>query len=360
MAVDPRKKFLTEVEHRLGKVKGRVASKKRPKGEVTDTIPTGLDVLDHFVIGDGGYPCRRMIEIASDEGLGKSTLLIQGIVEAQRAGYNTALFETENRLSRARLEALGVDLDYLVIGEPPYLEALLSDVEDMITAAKVSKTPTLLGWDSLAACPTEKEVKEGLIGKAAVADRARILSRAIRTLSEKVATSNVALVIVNQLRTDIKETFGNPLKSVGGKALQYYATVRLLLMGGKAVKKGGHMIGKAPIITTHKNLAVDPFRKARCFMVFREGWSNDRSLLEFGKDQGVVEEGAHMSAANLERIREVADLAEWDPLKFDEIIAKLDGIDDEPKPKPAKKATKKKAAKKKTTKKKAAKKRVSK
>lgn len=355
--VDPRKKFLAEVESRLGKVKGRVASKKRPRGEVTDTISTGLDVLDHYVIGDGGYPCRRMTEIASDEGLGKSTLLMQGFAEAQRAEANTVYFETENRLSRKRLEAMHVDLDRLVIVEPPYLEALLSDIEDVINAAKVTKIPTMIGWDSLAACPTEKEVKEGLVGKAAVADRARMLSRAIRTLSEKVASSNVALVIVNQLRTDIKETFGNPLKSVGGKALQYYATVRLLAMGGKAIKKGTHMIGKAPIITTHKNLAVDPFRRARCFMLFREGWHNDRTLLEFGKDQGVISDDEHMSAANLERIREVCDLAEWDALKFDEIVAKLDGIDSEPAPKPA---AKKPAAKKKTDKKKTAKKRATK
>ncbi len=352
---DPRTKFLAEVEKRLGKTKARVASKKRPRGEVTDVIPTGLEVLDSHVVGGGGYPCRRMIEIASDEGLGKTSLLIKAIVEAQRLGYNTSLFETENRLSRARLEALGVDLDWLVINEPPYLEALLADMEDMINAAKLSKVPTLLGWDTLAACPTEKEVKEGLIGKAAVADRARILSRAIRVLAEKVATANVALVIVNQLRTDIKETFGNPLKSVGGKALQYFATVRLLLMGGTAVKKGGHMIGKAPIITTHKNLAVDPFRRARCFLVFRDGWSNDRSLLEFGRDQGVVGDDAPMSAANLERIREVLDLAEWDVFKIDEIVARLypDEDDDDDESKPKKKEAKKKPAKKKPAKKKA-------
>lgn len=350
---DPQKAFFSELEKRLGKLKARPASKKRPKGEVTDVIPTGLEVLDHYLLGGGGWPCRRMIEVASDEGLGKSSLLYAGFAEAQKLGFNTYYAETENRLDRSRMEALGVDLDRIGLGEPPYLEALLEDLEGVIDAAKLSKNPTMLGWDSLAACPTEKEVKEGLIGKAAVADRARILSRAIRTLSEKVATSNVALVIVNQLRTDIKETFGNPLKSVGGKALQYYATVRLSIMGGQAIKKGSHHIGKAPIFTTLKNLHAEPWRKARCFMLYRTGWHNERTLLEFGKDQNIVDDGARISEENIERIREVCDLAEWDPLKFDEIVAKLS--EGESKKPAAKKATKKKA-KKKTTKRKTKKK----
>jgi recombination protein RecA len=356
MARDSQQAFFAELEKRLGKLKARPASKKRPKGEVTDTIPTGLDVLDHYVLGGGGYPCRRMIEVAADEGLGKSSLLFAGFAGAQSIDANTVYFETENRLDRTRMANLGVDLDRIVIVEPPYLEALLDDMEETIAAAKFSKAPTMIGWDSLAACPTEAEVKEGLTGKAAVADRARILSRAIRVLSEKVATSNVALVIVNQLRTDIKEKFGNPMKSVGGKALQYYATVRLAIMGGTSIKKGSHVIGKAPVFMAHKNLAVEPFRKARCFMVYREGWHNERTLLEFGKDQGIIPDESRMSEENIERIREVCDLAEWDPLKFDEIVAQLDGIKPEVKTAKTTKPAKKPAAKKKTTKRKTKKK----
>lgn len=352
--------FLAELKKRLPRTTYRRASDKAARGEVTDVCRSGLDVLDHYVIGCGGYPCRRLTEIVAEEGIGKSSLLFAAFAAAQEDGYNTHYIETENRLNRERVAQFGVDLDRLGLDEPPWLEKLLTNLEVVLDAAKLSKTPTLVGWDSIAACPTEAEVKQGLTGKQAVAERARVLSQAIRVASEKVASSNVALVCVNQLRTNIGVAFGDNQRSVGGNALAYFGSVRLRLMGGTSIKRGAYHIGKAPVILGYKNLFAPPFRKARIFLVYDEGWSNDRTMIEFANDVGVFDEDARMSAANVERAHLVLDQAEWRPERVPEVLAKLEEIDDEKsEAKPAKKATKK-TAKRKSTKKKTAKKKTAK
>lgn len=326
----------------------RRASDRAPIGEVTDVCPTGLDVIDKFLLGCGGFPCRRMTEVFAPEGTGKSSLLYAAFREAQQRGIITHYFETERRLNRSRLESFGIDLDRLGLDEPPHLEGLLDNV--MAALESVPKgAAALFGWDSFAASPTKAEIEEGLTGKAAVMDRARIMSRAIRVIADKVATSNVALVILNQIRASMN-SFGNPNEPPGGNAMRFYASTRISLMGGQAVKKGAHHIGKAPVAMCVKSLFVPPFRKARLFLVYADGWSNERTLLELGRDLGIVSEETRLSAESVARISEVLDLAEWDPLKVEDVVEKLDTIGSEkPKseaPATSKKKTKKKAGKK--------------
>jgi recombination protein RecA len=324
---DPFAAFRDALQKRIGAVKARVASAKPAKGEITDSISTGLTVLDNFVIGGGGLPCRRMTEIASEEGLGKSTLLYSAIAQAQAAGCLAAIFETERRVDRRRLTQLGIDLDRLMLFEPRYLEELVEDLFQVIDSVPKRGVPAIIGWDSLAATPIKDEYENGLSGSQANRDRARMLAQAIRSLADKVAGHNVALVIVNQLRKGT-DGFGNASsESVGGDALKFYATVRLRLLGGKSIKKGAYHIGKAPVVMSFKNLIVDPFRKARAFLVYGEGWSDDRTLLEFGKDNGMLEKEARMGQENLDRVREIVDLAEWDPLKFEEVTRKIGAVD---------------------------------
>lgn len=359
---DPFVTFRDELQKRLGATKARVASARPAKGEITDSISTGLSVLDNHVIGGGGFPCRRMTEIASEEGLGKSTLLYSAIVQAQAAGCLAAIFETERRVDRGRLTRLGIDLDRLMLFEPKYLEELVEDLFKVIDSVPKRGVPAIIGWDSLAATPIKDEYEKGLAGSQANRDRARMLAQAIRSLADKVASHNVALVIVNQLRKGT-DGFGNAsTESVGGDALKFYATVRLRLLGGKAIKKGNYHIGKAPVVMSFKNLIIDPFRKARAFLVYGEGWSEDRTLLEFGKDNGMLQAEDRLGEANLDRVREIVDLAEWNPLKFADVVAQLDAVngkeakspkkgDDveaepEPEPKSAKKQGKKKGKKK--------------
>lgn len=279
------------------------------RGEVVSSIPSGLDVLDNYVAGCGGLPVGRITEIFSEEGGGKSSLCLSMIAAAQRAGKAAILIETENGISDERARTFGVDIDDLLLLQPEYMEAALKHIEMAFDNLDPADGETLICWDSLAASPLKAELDDGIKEKAAQDTRSIILGRAMRIFSQKVQHSKVALVIVNQTRHKRGVMFGDPTTTPGGSAVKFHASLRLQIMGGKAVKDGTDHVGKDIVLFSKKNRFVVPFRKARVRLNYHTGWDNDWTTLELAKELKLIpakSRDAEAAKAALEAIK-------WDP-----------------------------------------------
>ncbi len=278
----------------FGKNSAMLAGRGRPVSEVTKVVPTGIDVVDNWVLGCGGLPCGRLIELYSDEGGGKSTMMMTAAACAQRLGGVAIIAETEKSLTVTRLRALGVDPDQLVLLEPDTIEDVLRQAEMVITAIPAnSPGPVLFAWDSLAATPTKEEVENGIVGDEMASDRAKTLSRACRVLAGLASRHNVCVLVVNQTRTKFGGGWGGEdVTTPGGKAIKFYASVRLRIMGGTAIKDTlGVHIGKDVTVMAVKNKLASPWRKARARLRYATGWDNGWSDLSLAKDMKLLPEG---------------------------------------------------------------------
>jgi len=256
---------------------------------LVECIPTGILPLDHHVIGCGGIPVGRVTELYSEEGGGKSSLVYQIISQTQKLGGTAILVETENALHPERVKVFGVDPKKLIVIEPEYLEQALEQLTEVFESLPEDAGPVFIGWDSLAATPTKAEIDAGLVGGQAIADKARIMSRACRTLTSYVAGKRIALLIVNQTRTKMGVMFGDNTITPGGAAMKFTASVRLRISGGKAVKDdNGDHLGKDILIAAWKNRLAPPFNKCRVRLTYATGFDNEWTVLDFGKDRGVI------------------------------------------------------------------------
>jgi recombination protein RecA len=274
--------------------KSHTLSETAPTSMVKDVIPFGIDVLDKFVCGCGGLPVGRLTELFSEEGGGKTTLSYHAISNAQKMGYVTILAETEQAVpDLARLASMGVDPDKLLFIEAPCVEDITERVEVLCDALKEKNKKALIVWDSIAATATRKEYKEGLSGKDKVAEKAGVLTKSIRVLAQKVSDSNVALLAINQTRENIGVMFGNKARTPGGSALKFYASLRLQILGGAAVKDGDLHTGKDITVMAVKNRFAPPYRKARVRLNYSDGsFDNNWILINFAKDLGIISKSA--------------------------------------------------------------------
>jgi recombination protein RecA len=223
---------------------------------------------------------------------GKTSFLLAALAGAQREGGVAILAETEQALSAERAVVMGVDLDSLVLLQPGHMEELLVQVETAVLSVPKSAGPILVGWDSIAATPTKKEVEEGLEGGVAMGERARILSLAMRKLPKLISERRCCLVLVNQIRDKLGVVFGDHTTTPGGHAVKFAASIRLQLFSGAAVKsKEGHT-GKDVTFLVQKNRLVPPFRKAKVRLNYATGWSNEWSTLEHAKNLELIAEDA--------------------------------------------------------------------
>lgn len=264
--------------------------------DIVDVLPTGIDVLDHHVIRVGGWPVGRIVELYAAEGVGKSSLLYQSIAGAQRAGGIAALYETERAIEAARPGVFGVDLDRLIGDQPDTMEGVLAMLEHTLDALPKSVTgdpATLLGWDSLGATPTAGEVKQGLTGKQAVADRARVMSLAMRVLTRKVSDKRAVLIVVNHAKDQIGGWGGGSV-TPGGKALKFHASIRLELFNGKSIKNalGIHVGKQVTALATKTKVGGAPYAKAKMRLFYDSGWSNPWATVWHAKDMGLVDKAA--------------------------------------------------------------------
>jgi len=269
-------------------------------------IPTGIDVIDNYIIGVGGLPEGRIIELFSEESGGKTTFGHTFLAAAQRAGGTAVLAETEQVFDPSRAAALGVDLNTLIILNGEYLEVVVEQIEGVLDAIREERGwPAVIVWDSIAQTPTKSEWAEGFGAGSKPGERAKALSEAMRTLAGRVKKARCVLVCINQVRDNIGVMFGAAYTTPGGHAVKFAASVRLQIFGGKAIKnKTGEHEGKDITLVAVKNKLAPPWRKCRVRLWYDErGWDNQWSTVSHAKDREVIPKGTrydangHMTAA---------------------------------------------------------------
>ena len=259
-------------------------------------IPTGSLSLD-AALGVGGVPRGRVIEIFGPESSGKTTLSLHVIAEAQRRGGMAAFIDAEHALDAIYAAKLGVDTDNLLVSQPDSGEQALEIAEVLIRSGAVD----VLVVDSVAALVPRAEL-EGEMGDAQMGMQARLMSQALRKLTSIVSKSKTCLIFINQLREKIGVMFGNPETTTGGRALKFYASMRLDIRRIASLKEGDVVIGSRAKVKVVKNKVAAPFREAEFDILYGEGISKEGDLLDLGVDQKVIEKSGSWYAIDGERI----------------------------------------------------------
>ncbi len=251
--------------------------------EPISAIPTGALELDH-ALGIGGVPRGRVIEIFGPESSGKTTLALHIIAEAQRLGGAAAFVDAEHALDPRYAEALGVSIDDLLISQPDTGEQALDITEILVRSGAVD----VVVIDSVAALVPRAEI-EGEMGEPTMGLQARLMSQALRKLTAAISKSKTCVVFINQLREKIGVMFGNPETTTGGRALKFYASVRLDIRKIASIKEGETVIGSRVRVKVVKNKIAPPFRESEFDIIFGEGISRTSSLLDLGVTHKVIE-----------------------------------------------------------------------
>jgi len=259
-------------------------------------IPTGSLSLD-AALGVGGMPRGRVIEIFGPESSGKTTLALHVISEAQRRGGMAAFVDAEHALDAVYAGKLGVDTDNLLVSQPDNGEQALEIAEVLIRSGAVD----VLVIDSVAALVPKSEL-EGEMGEAQMGLQARLMSQALRKLTAIVAKSKTCLIFINQLREKIGVMFGNPETTTGGKALKFYASIRLDIRRIASLKEADVVIGSRAKVKVVKNKVAPPFREAEFDILYGEGISKEGDLLDLGVDHKVIEKSGAWYAIDGERM----------------------------------------------------------
>lgn len=269
---------------------------------ITEVIPTGISVIDHAVLGRGGLPVGRMVEVFGPESIGKSSFIFQCLAQAQREEDGIAvLAESEQALEQTRFEAFGGDPERLLLMQPDSLEKMLGQFEMLLDNLPEKHGPILFAWDSIAASPTEDEVKKGLMGEAAVAEKARCLSHACPLMLSLAIKHRVCLLFVNQVRDKLGGGgFGPKTTTPGGHAVKFFSTARIAMsyVQGGTIKQGIDTIGRVAKFTADKNKMSPPFKSAEVKLDFEKGWDNIWSTLAYAKDRKLIPDGARATPDN--------------------------------------------------------------
>jgi len=261
-----------------------------------EVIPTGCLSLDR-AIGCGGFPRGRVVEVYGPEAGGKTTLTLHVIAEAQRVGGTAAFIDAEHALDPAYARKLGVDVDNLLVSQPDNGEQALEIADTLIQSGAVD----VVVIDSVAALVPKAEL-EGQMGDPQMGLQARLMSQAMRKLTGAISRSKTCLVFINQIRDRIGVMFGNPETTTGGKALKFYASLRLDIRRIGAIKDGDRVVGSRTRVKVVKNKLAAPFTIAEFDLLFGEGISREGDLLDLGVEQGVLEKSGSWYSFAGERI----------------------------------------------------------
>jgi len=260
------------------------------------SISTGSVSLD-YALGIGGVPRGRVIEIFGPESSGKTTLTLQIIAEAQKLGGMAAFIDAEHALDAQYAKKLGVDLDNLLVSQPDNGEQALEIVEVLIRSNGVD----VVVVDSVAALVPRAEI-DGEMGEAQMGLQARLMSQALRKLTGAVSKSKTSLIFINQLREKIGVMFGNPETTTGGRALKFYASVRIDIRRIGAIKDGEQVVGGRTRVKVVKNKVAPPFREAEFDVMYGEGISREGDLLDLAVERKIVEKSGTWFAYSGERL----------------------------------------------------------
>ena len=285
-----------------------------------ETVPTGSLSLD-VALGLGGVPKGRIVEIYGPESSGKTTVALHMVAEVQKRGGIAGFIDAEHALDPVYAKNIGVDIDNLYISQPDNGEQALEITETMVRSGAVD----IVIVDSVAALVPKAEI-EGDMGDSHVGLHARLMSQALRKLTAAISRSNCVVIFINQLREKVGVMFGNPETTTGGRALKFYASVRLDIRGGQAIKNGEEVIGKQTKVKVVKNKVAPPFRRAEFDIMFGEGISRAGEIIDLGAELGIIKKSGSWFSYNDTKIAQGRDAAKQVILDNPELAEELEGL----------------------------------
>lgn len=321
--VDERKKALDtclgQIEKQFGK--GAVMKLGQDSTLNVEAISTGSLSLD-IALGIGGVPKGRIIEIYGPESSGKTTVALHVAAQAQKAGGAAVFIDVEHALDPVYAQALGVDIDSLLVSQPDTGEQALEIAEALVRSGAVD----VVVVDSVAAMVTKAEI-EGEMGDSHVGLQARLMSQALRKLTGAIGKSNAVVIFINQLREKIGVMYGNPETTPGGRALKFYSSVRLDVRKVEALKDGGEIIGNRTRVKVVKNKVAPPFQQAEFDILYGQGISRDGEVLDMAVKLDIIQKSGSWFSYNGERLGQgrdkVRDYLRDNPAFCEEVAQKV-------------------------------------
>jgi recombination protein RecA len=286
-----------------------------------DTVPSGSLSLD-IALGLGGFPKGRIIEIYGPESSGKTTVALHAVAEVQKRGGIAGFIDAEHALDPVYAKNIGVDIDNLYISQPDSGEQALEICETMVRSGAVD----IVIVDSVAALVPKAEI-DGDMGESHMGLQARLMSQALRKLTAIVSKSNCIVIFINQLREKIGVMFGNPETTTGGRALKFYASVRLDVRRVEALKQGGEVVGNHTRVKIVKNKVAPPFKEAEFDIMFGQGISKEGDVLDLASNLGIINKSGAWYAYKGEKIGQGRENAKAylkaNPVICDEVEAQV-------------------------------------
>ncbi|MCI6014143.1 MAG: recombinase RecA [Coprobacillus sp.] len=310
---------ISQIEKQFGK--GSIMRLGDKVNEQYEVVPTGSIALD-MALGVGGYPKGRIIEIYGPESSGKTTFALHAIAEAQKQGGIAAFIDAEHALDPRYAFSLGVDVDNLIVSQPDTGEQALEICDYLIRSGAVS----IIVVDSVAALVPKVEI-DGDMGDSHIGLQARLMSQAMRKLSGAISKTNCVAIFINQIREKVGVMFGSPETTSGGRALKFYATIRLDIRRVEQIKQGDTAIGSITRVKVVKNKVAPPFKTCDVDLIYGKGISKEAEIIDLGVKYDIIEKSGSWFAYNDEKLGQgrenVKEYLRQNPNLSEEILTKI-------------------------------------